>query len=187
MALGLAACASFGGSSDRSRHEAGGSGQQMVDDENPNYYYDFEDVIVPGDMKLEKDQSFVVETMQAKTGVLTFAGRVDSASLADFYKNNMGKDGWRLRSIMRSKRSVLVFEKGDKDCVILITDAPMDTVLEIWVAPRAAAGAAGKVPSGSSAGTPAGPGYQQSGGYQQGGQGPVKAARRPYNEQNLGN
>ena len=102
-----------------------------------NYYYDFDDILVPRDMKLRPRSSFVVETPGIKAGILVFRGRVDAVSLTTFFTNNMLKDGWQMSSSFRYQRTIMVFTKPDRDCIINIQDGRFTTDMEIWIAPKA--------------------------------------------------
>lgn len=104
--------------------------------ETTSYYYDFDDILVPRAMTLQNQKSFIFETPKVKGGLLTFTGRVDAMSLATFFVNNMLKDGWKLSSSLKFHRTVLVFNKPDKDCVITIKDGRFTTHLEILIAPK---------------------------------------------------
>lgn len=99
-------------------------------------YQEFDDVLIPNEMELVDKSSFVFETPQFKTGIVTYKGRVNAVSLANFFEKELPKDNWRLRSKMKYNRTILVFEKPDRDCIINIIDQTFDTVLEIMVAPR---------------------------------------------------
>jgi len=102
----------------------------------PDSYYDFEDILVPKEMKLVTKSSLLFETPRLKAGVIFFEGRVDPVSLFDFFVNNMPKDNWQLRSYFKYGRYMLVFEKPDKDCIISINEKALTTELEMWVTPR---------------------------------------------------
>ncbi|TVQ99132.1 MAG: hypothetical protein EA399_08680 [Desulfovibrionales bacterium] len=102
-----------------------------------NYYFDFDDILVPRDMNFQPRSSFVIETPGVKAGMLVFRGRVDSVSLTRFFANNMLKDGWQMSSSFRYQRSIMVFTKPDRDCIISIQDGRVFTRMEIWVAPKA--------------------------------------------------
>ncbi|ABB36841.1 putative lipoprotein [Oleidesulfovibrio alaskensis G20] len=97
-------------------------------------YYDFNDIVVPRDMKLK--DSFVLGTGAERTGFLGFSGWVDSRSLTANTISNMQRDGWSLRFQFISPRTLLLFTKPDKFAVINITDGATNTELEVWVAPR---------------------------------------------------
>ena len=98
-------------------------------------YYDFEDVLVPRDLKLNTKNSFVYQASGLAAGVLVFAGKVERNSLIRFFENNMAKDNWQTVSSFKSPRTLLLYQKDNRWCVINITDAQWDTLVEIWVAP----------------------------------------------------
>ncbi|NJB67976.1 hypothetical protein GGQ74_001649 [Desulfobaculum xiamenense] len=99
-------------------------------------YQEFDDVLIPNDLKLDQKNSFVFETPNFKTGIVTYKGSVDAVDLANFFERNLTKDNWRLRSKMKYSRTIMVFEKPDRDCIINILDGTFDTVVEVMVAPR---------------------------------------------------
>ncbi len=106
-----------------------------------NYYHDFDDILVPRDMELVPGSSFVLETPGVKAGMLVFKGRVDPVSLTTFFTNNMLKDGWHMSSSFRYQRTIMVFTKQDRDCIINIHDGRFSTEMEIWIAPKATSSA----------------------------------------------
>lgn len=110
-------------------------------EESADYYYDFDDILVPKEMELKNEDSFILETPNSKSGVMVFEGKVEISSLTNFFINNMMKDNWQLRSAFKSNRTILVFEKMDRYCIINITDGKFTTLLEIWVSPRSNDGA----------------------------------------------
>lgn len=99
-------------------------------------YQEFDDVLIPKDLELVDKSSFVFETPQFKTGILTYKGKVDAVSLANFFEKELPKDNWKLRSKMKYNRTIMVFEKPDRDCIINILDETFTTYLEIMIAPR---------------------------------------------------
>lgn len=102
-------------------------------------YQDFEDVLIPKDMDLQDKSSFVIQTVNFKSGILTYTGRVDPISLSNFFEANMAQDNWKQRSKMRYQtRTLLVFEKPDRDCIINIEDKTFNTQVEVIVAQRLA-------------------------------------------------
>jgi len=103
---------------------------------SPDSYYDFQDILVPKEMKLVPKSSLLFETPQLKAGVIFFEGRVDPVSLFDFFLANMPKDNWKLRSYFKYGRYIMVYEKPDKDCIISINEKTLTTELELWVTPR---------------------------------------------------
>jgi len=99
-------------------------------------YYDFNDVLVPGELNLEREASFIYQTAGLTAGVLVFSGRVELNSLIDFFKNNMAKDNWQIISSIKSERNMMLFKKEKRWCVVSIKEKKLfDTETEIWVAP----------------------------------------------------
>lgn len=100
-------------------------------------YYDFDDILVPSQLSLDKRKSFVYRTSSFSAGVLVFDGYVEGASVANFFTANMAEDGWTLKSSFRYRRIILTFEKGQRSCLINISESTLKTKVEIWVAPQA--------------------------------------------------
>jgi len=106
------------------------------EDEGPSpLYYDFGDVLVPHELKVNKKSSFVYGTPGFSAGVLVLNGDVELTSLIDFFKNNMAKDNWGLVSSFKSPRTIILFHKENRWCVVNITEKQFNTNVEIWVAP----------------------------------------------------
>lgn len=98
-------------------------------------YHDFDDVLVPIKLKVDKKSSFTYKTEELTAGVLILKGRVESGSLISFFETNMINDNWSIISSFKSKRTMLLFQKANRWCVINITDGQYNTFVEIWVAP----------------------------------------------------
>ena len=124
--------------------QKGSSGDVSINDPDPNapLYYDFGDVLVPREMKVVKNSSFVFRTPGLSAGVLSMKGRVDGHSLIAFFENNMANDNWSLVSAFKSYRNIMLFKKESRWCVINITEKQMFTYLEIWVSPTVEGAAA---------------------------------------------
>ena len=102
----------------------------------PPIYYDFNDVLIPGELKLDREASFIYQTAGLTAGVLVFSGRVELNSLINFFKNNMVKDNWQIVSTIKSERNMMLFKKEKRWCVVSIKEKELfDTETEIWVAP----------------------------------------------------
>ncbi len=99
-------------------------------------YFDFEDILIPQEMKLDAEKSIIFETPNLKAGALIFTGRVDPVSLFNFLMNSMPQDNWKPRSYFKYGRYLMVFEKTDKVCVIRIQEERFKTELHVWVTPR---------------------------------------------------
>lgn len=98
-------------------------------------YYDFEDILIPSELTLQKKDSFVYAASRMKVGLLSLKGRVEPDSLAAFFQNNMQKDGWRSISTIKFREIMLLFLKDERACVITIKEKIFTTYLEVWVGP----------------------------------------------------
>lgn len=98
-------------------------------------YYDFEDVLIPKELNLDRKSSFVYQTAGLSAGVLALKARVELNSLIKFFDKNMKKDNWRLLGSFKSPRTIMLFQKDTRWCVINITETVYNTNVEIWVAP----------------------------------------------------
>jgi len=98
-------------------------------------YYDFKDVPVPKELKLQKEKSSVFRTNEFTTGILTFSGKVESNSLISYFINKMPDDGWRFLSSFTSTKNILFFHKENRFCIITIISRAFYTNLEILITP----------------------------------------------------
>ncbi len=99
-------------------------------------YYDFDDILVPRDMKIDDSSTVVVSTPGHTSGIITLKGRINKDSLLKFFNNNMQKDNWNIISQIRSPTStILIFQKASRWAVITLRDKEYYTYAEIGVAP----------------------------------------------------
>ncbi len=99
-------------------------------------YYDFEDVLIPMELKVVKDRTVVVSTPGYTSGIITLKGRVERRSLFNFFNNNMQKDNWSVISQIKSPgTTIMVFQKTNRTAVITIRDEQIYTWVEVGVAP----------------------------------------------------
>ncbi len=96
---------------------------------------DFNDIQVPLEMTLQKSDSFVVNTNGVRTGVLVYKGGLEAESTMRFFENSMKNDAWIQVSSMKSKRSMLLFKKESRWCVMEVSAGRFSTEVTIWVAP----------------------------------------------------
>ncbi|OIO04577.1 MAG: hypothetical protein AUJ49_02645 [Desulfovibrionaceae bacterium CG1_02_65_16] len=120
LIITLSACSGL--SAPRAADAPPAQGGQAETYENPNYYYLFDDILIPNGMEHATDDDFSFDTQQFKAGIQIFQGRVVFDDLINFFQNNMIKDGWRKVSSVRSKKSILVFEKANKAAIIELED-----------------------------------------------------------------
>jgi hypothetical protein len=98
-------------------------------------YYDFGDVSIPPELSLSRKDSFVYQAQGFSAGVLVLYGKVELGRLLGFFEKNMAKDNWMLVSTFKSPRSIMLFQKPGRMCVINVTESSFSTSVEIWVAP----------------------------------------------------
>jgi hypothetical protein len=124
----LAACSSTPKTTD-------GSDAREKNDKNAPLYYDFGDVLIPRELELDVNSSFVYHSGGFTAGILAFKSTAELDSVIDFFENNMAKDNWQAVGTFKSSRTLLLFQKENRWCVINITDKRFETLVEIWVAP----------------------------------------------------
>ncbi len=98
-------------------------------------YYDFDDIQVPTQLKLNKEKSILFKVGSFKAGLLSFSDNLEVESLINFFVESMTKDNWVMKSAFKYPRVALFFAKQGKTCVIHITEHTFSTEVEIWVAP----------------------------------------------------
>jgi len=98
-------------------------------------FYDFPDIPIPQELSLQRDDSYVYQEGQFRAGFLTLRGRVDLASAVSFFQLALPREGWTSKGGFRYLRSVLIFEKPGKTCVINLYEKLFYTYVEIYVAP----------------------------------------------------
>lgn len=124
---------------------------------NEVYYGEFPSVPIPKDMSEVAKYTAVMQAPDgSKTGLQIFEGRLDRQSLVTAMVHNMNRQGWQLRSIFRAQRSILLFDKGDRNCIVAVTDSSNLATMEVWVAARLPDGSVGGGDSMFSTGTAGG-------------------------------
>ena len=96
-------------------------------------YHDFDDILIPSELSLDKKNSLVFTAGRSKVGILLLSGRVEPMSLAAFFQSNMQKDGWTLLSSLKYRQYLLIFLKEERTCVITITEKTFSTTTEVRV------------------------------------------------------
>jgi hypothetical protein len=101
-------------------------------------FYDFPDIPVPQELDLQPKDSYVVQSGAIRTGILTLRGRVELNSLINFFQMAMPREHWKPKGYFRYQRSVMIFEKPDKVCVIRLYEGTIYSYVEIFVTPASA-------------------------------------------------
>lgn len=106
-------------------------------------YYGFPDVLIPAELREDRQNSYLVQSHGFSAGILAFRGRVDRGSLIAFFRENMAKDNWQTIGSFTASRSILLFQKDNRWCVINISEGDFSTSVDIGVVPSAPGGAPG--------------------------------------------
>ncbi|WP_272698775.1 hypothetical protein [Desulfovibrio sp. Fe33] len=115
----LAACTARTSSSTSGSPQVS-AGQQQ----EPDYYLDFDDIMIPKEIDYVNDGSYKLDNAKFRAAIMKFKGRVEITELVQYFINNMTKDNWSLVSNNKaSSVQFLTFEKYNKSCVIEIDDS----------------------------------------------------------------
>jgi len=114
---------------------SGEESQASEESQATGVYRDFSDILLPRELVVERDKSFIYDTASLTAGVLYLNGRVEVKSLTNFFAQSMVTDNWVLAARFLTPKVVLLFEKTNKRAIITITETTFTTHCEIWVAP----------------------------------------------------
>lgn len=144
VALAIA-LSSTGCSSLQSNKKSSGSTTLSADaaPKGKSVYYDFGDVLLPSQLAVNSEESFVFTTAGLTAGVLSLRGRLTAQSLISFFCNKMPVDGWQMINKFTGNRNMMLFKKRVRYCTITIDEGQLTTLVEIWVAPTMSAHASG--------------------------------------------
>lgn len=102
----------------------------------PRYVAGLNDVLVPVELTLDTQNTTVFESGNFSAGMLTLTGKVSAASLAGFFRRSMTQtDGWILVGTITAPRTMMLFEKAARWCIIRISESSFSTAVEIAVLP----------------------------------------------------
>jgi hypothetical protein len=97
---------------------------------------EFDDIMIPRDMEIDKESSAVYRRDGMSLGILRMSGKVDGNALLRYFQNNMSNEGWRQVSLLRAPQSLMVFQKGNRMAVLALDDTEMlNTYADLWVVP----------------------------------------------------
>jgi hypothetical protein len=83
---------------------------------------DIQDIVLPVDMKWERERSMTIKTESFRGGVWFYTGKVEIISLKDFLSTSMKDNKWKLVGEATSKDIMLAFVKPGKTCMMVIKD-----------------------------------------------------------------
>ena len=96
---------------------------------------EFPDVPMPQELDLDQRASFVYMTPEFAMGNLVYNGNVDYDSLVKFFEETMPKNGWTLQASLKYTRTLLLYQKESRICLINMQIRPLNIRVETWVAP----------------------------------------------------
>jgi hypothetical protein len=96
---------------------------------------EFPDVPIPNELDLDAQGSFVYMTPEFATGNMVYNGNVDYDSLLKFFEETMPKNGWMLQASLKYTRTLLLYHKENRICLIQMEINALNIRVEIWVAP----------------------------------------------------
>jgi len=144
--IALSGCAELGmgGNSDQKASSDPFASSAASSAEQPYRANEFSDILIPSEFSWDREKSMVVRTDSYAGGVLQYDGRVDITSAADFFSNNMPRNGWKLAGSTKYKNVLLAFIKPNKTCTIVLSENKllMRTEIAIYVAEDISAGSA---------------------------------------------
>ncbi len=131
LAVTLMGCASDGSFKNPFADDAGSAPT------TPYFFSEFTDIPIPNGMSESTGDTFVAFAPNGlKCGTQKFSGRLELVSLMNSMRRNMAANGWTLRSLLRSKESVLIFEKPDRLVCLVFSDGMIFTDMRVFVSPR---------------------------------------------------
>lgn len=125
MLLMIASCAMF---------EKGPAKPETVPKRLPDVR-EFDDVMIPREMDIDKDGSAIYRREGMSAGLLRLSGRIEANSLMRYFRTNMANEGWRLLTQFRSPQSLMLFQKDNRMAVIAVEDGDFKTFADVWVVP----------------------------------------------------
>lgn len=99
----------------------------------PFYPTEFQDLLIPGELTWNREESMVIRTDSFAGGILHFSGRVEINSLSNFFISTMERNNWRIAGSVQYKKIMLVFVKPNKTCTIIIRDADFGTRANVYI------------------------------------------------------
>lgn len=101
------------------------------------FFSEFPDIPIPNEMSESSSDTFIAFAPSGiKCGVQRFTGRVEIVSLMNTMRRYMANNGWTLRSLLRAKESILIFEKPDRVVSFQISDGLLETSMRVYVSSR---------------------------------------------------
>jgi hypothetical protein len=105
----------------------------LVQESQPFYPRDFNEVLIPDGLMLDRTESMYIKSESFNGGILNYQGRLEVNSLTEFFENTMPQKGWQLSGSVKSANSLLIFTKSEKTCMISITESKLSMNTEVYI------------------------------------------------------
>lgn len=108
-------------------------GTPLIPESQPFYPRDFNEVLIPDGLILDRVESMYIKSESFNGGILNYQGRLELNSLTEFFENTMPQKGWILSGSVKSANSLLIFTKPEKTCMISITESKLSMNTEVYI------------------------------------------------------
>ena len=99
----------------------------------PYHPDDFEEILIPGELTWNREESMTINTDSFAGGILNFTGRVEINSLTDFFISTMKKNGWTMNGSVKSEDVLLAFTREGGNCMIKIRSGSITKGTNVFV------------------------------------------------------
>ena len=82
----------------------------------------FEDIVLPSEMKWNSKKSIAIKTESFRGGILEYMGQIEINSLKDFLVTSMSNNNWKLVGEASSNEVMIAFTKPYKTCMVTLTE-----------------------------------------------------------------
>lgn len=82
----------------------------------------FEDIVLPAEMKWNSKKSMSIKTDSFRGGILQYDGKVEINSLKDFLVSSMSNNQWKLVGEASTSEIMIAFIKPNKTCMVTLKE-----------------------------------------------------------------
>ncbi len=82
----------------------------------------FEDIVLPAEMKWNSKDSIAIKTESFRGGILEYKGKLEVNSLKDFLVSSMANNNWKLVGEASSNVVMIAFIKPNKTCMVTLEE-----------------------------------------------------------------
>jgi hypothetical protein len=97
------------------------------------------DIPVPAGFEIDRDKTFVFQNPLIDVGKITYVGKEQMTSVAQFYIDEMARYGWKLLNVAETETISLYFDKPEKTATILLVPRGRGSVIQISFFPKSQA------------------------------------------------